>query len=50
MDEKRSVVVYTSLRPAEREQVDVAAEGEGISISAFVRRAVLRDLQEERHE
>lgn len=45
--EKHSEVVFTLLKRDERRQVEQAAEREGLSLSAVIRRAVLRDLEQE---
>ena len=41
---KRDQLIGIKLSEAERQRVDIAAEKEAISRSAFIRRATLRDL------
>lgn len=43
--EKRSEGVLTLLRPTEKRAVEQRAEAEGLSLSTFTRRVLLRDLQ-----
>jgi len=45
MDSKRENTLQTCLSEKEREMVIQIAEEEGISISAFIRRAVRRDIK-----
>lgn len=45
MEGKRENTLQTCLSEAEREMVLRMAEEEGISVSAFIRRAVRRDLK-----
>lgn len=44
----RRTPIYVALRPDERKRVEETAAREGLSLSATVRRAVLRDLQQRR--
>jgi hypothetical protein len=43
--EKRQAIIFTTLRPAERQQVEKHAAAAGLSMSSAVRRMILRDLQ-----
>ncbi len=45
MDGKRENTLQTCLSEQERDKVMKLAEEEGISVSAFIRRAVRRDLK-----
>lgn len=45
MDGKRENTLQTCLSEAERDMVMKMAEEEGISVSAFIRRAVRRDIK-----
>jgi len=45
MDGKRENTLQTCLSEQERDRVMTLAEEEGISVSAFIRRAVRRDLK-----
>jgi len=45
MDSKRENTLQTCLSEQERDEVIRQAEEEGISVSAFIRRAVRRDLK-----
>ncbi|MGD9807917.1 MAG: ribbon-helix-helix protein, CopG family [Deferribacterales bacterium] len=45
MDGKRENTLQTCLSEEEREAVIRMAEDEGISVSAFIRRAVRRDIK-----
>jgi hypothetical protein len=44
-DQKRSMVTATTLRPAEREQLDQYAASRGVTVSDHLRRLILRDLR-----
>jgi len=41
----RTVLTATKLTPDERRAVEMAAQHEGLSVSAILRRALLRDLR-----
>lgn len=47
MDGKRENTLQTCLSEQEREKVLQMAEEEGISVSAFIRRAVRRDIKKD---
>ena len=44
VDQKRSIITATTLRPAEREQLEQHAAARGLSVSSDVRRIIIRDL------
>lgn len=46
-EEKHTKLLFTVLTPGVRRQVEQTAEREGLSLSAVIRRAVLRDLEQE---
>ena len=43
--ERHSRITYFALRPEERRQVERIAAAEGVSMSAIIRRAVLKALR-----
>ena len=44
-DQRRSAVVQATLRPKEREQLEMFAAAKGVTISNIVRKLILRDLR-----
>jgi len=50
MDSKRENTLQTCLSEEERDRVVKLAEEEGISVSAFIRRAVRKNLREQQQK
>lgn len=44
-DQKRSVLTATTLRPKEREQLDLLVAARGVSVATVLRKMILRDLR-----